>query len=99
SYTTAREETVAQLAEMISRQPQLAPILGPMWARLKDMPQADKISKLLLAVAPPQVQQIEGDDTDIPPHVAAQMQQMQQQMQQMNDLLGKAADEIQKLQS
>lgn len=99
SYTTQREETVAQLSEMISRQPQLAPVLGPMWARLKDMPQSDKISKLLLAMAPPQVQQIEGDGEDVPPHVAAQMQQMKQQIEQMNQLMGQAAQKIQELQS
>lgn len=99
SYTTMREETVDDLAEMIKQQPQLAPVLGPMWARLRNMPQGDKISKLLLAMAPPQVQAIEGEDQDIPPQVAAQMQQMKQQMAQMNDLMGKAAQHIQQLES
>ena len=97
SYTTMREETVQQIADMIQAQPNLAPILGPMWARMKDMPNSDKIAKLLLAMAPPQVQQLESDEDEIPPHVAVKMQAMQQQAQQAGEMMQAAASEIQRL--
>lgn len=98
SYTSQREETAQQLADMIQAQPQLAPVLGPMWARLKDMPESDKISKLLLAMAPPQVQQIESED-DIPPAALAKIQMLEQQSQQMGELMQQAADRIAELES
>ncbi len=97
SYTTQREEAAQQLSDMIQSQPNLAPILGPMWAKLRDMPESDKISRLLLAMAPPQVQQIESGDDDIPPQATAKIQQLQQQAEQMSQALNAAADEIEKL--
>ena len=100
SYTTQRQETAQQLSDMMTAQPQLAPVLGPMWARLKDMPESDKIAKLLLAMAPPQVQAVEEEGAqDIPPHIAAKMQQMEQQAQQMHQMLDQAAERIKELQS
>lgn len=101
SYTTQREDTAQQLADMIQAQPQLAPILGPMWARLKDIPEGDKISRLLLAMAPPQVQQLEGADEgqQVPPEVAARLQQQEQQLQEMHQMLEQAAAKLQELQA
>ena len=99
SYTTQREETAQQLADMIQAQPQLAPILGPMWARLKDMPEGERIARLLLAMAPPQVQQIEQDGADapIPPQVQARLQQAEQQAQAMQQAMDQATQEIARL--
>lgn len=93
SYTTQREETAQQLADMIQAQPNLAPVLGPMWVRMRDMPEADKIARLLLAMAPPQVQALESDE-EIPPAAAAKLQQMQQQMQEMQAVIEQANQHI-----
>jgi hypothetical protein len=100
SYTTQREETAQQLSDMIQAQPALAPVLGPMWAKLKDMPEADKIARLLLAMAPPQVQQLEdGDESaQIPPQVQAKLQAAEQQSQQMQQMMDQAAAKIEELQ-
>lgn len=98
SYTTQREETSDQLAQMISQNPALAPVLGPMWARMKESPYSDKIAKLLLAMAPPAVQQMEADEHDIPPQVAAQLQQSEAQMQKMHQLIDMASQKIMELQ-
>lgn len=89
SYTTLRQETNEALGQIIQSAPQLMPVLGPTWAKLQDWPDADKISKLLLAMAPPQVQAIAADESqeEISPHVAAQMQQMQQAMQQQGQMI------------
>jgi hypothetical protein len=100
SYTTQREETAQQLSDMIQAQPALAPVLGPMWAKLKDMPEADKIARLLLAMAPPQVQQLENGDesAQIPPQVQAKLQAAEQQSQQMQQMMDQAAAKIEELQ-
>lgn len=99
SYTSMREETAQQLSDMIQAQPQLAPVLGPMWARMKDMPESDKIAKLLLAMAPPQVQALENENQDVPPEIAAKMQAMESQAQEMAQMLDLAAQKIKELQS
>lgn len=99
SYTTMREEAAQQLSDMIQAQPQLAPVLGPMWASLRDMPEADKIKRLLLAMAPPQVQQIESDEDEIPPQAQAKILELEQQLQQMSAVMDQAAQKIQELQA
>lgn len=95
SFLTQSQETAAELSEIFRSQPNLLPILGPMWARLKGMPGAEKIAKLMLAMAPLQVQQIEAEDgkqQPIPPQVQMQMQQMQQQIEELAAALEKAAE-------
>lgn len=97
SYTTLREESAANLGELLKTNPQLVPVLGPMWARMQDWPESEKVSKMLLALAPPQVQQIEQGESDVPPEVQAQMQQMQEQIQQMRQMLEQAAATVDEL--
>jgi hypothetical protein len=93
SYSTLRQETNQALSDLMQRAPALMPVLGPTWAKLQDWPDADKISRLLLAMAPPQVQQAaaaEDDQTgqaEIPPKVAAQMQSMKAQSDQMGKMV------------
>lgn len=88
AFTTMRQETAGQLAEMMRGNPQMLAVLGPMWARLQDFPEADKLAKVLLAVAPPQVQAVENEDGEgpqIPPEVLQRIEQMQAQMQAMQE--------------
>jgi hypothetical protein len=93
SYSTLRQETNQALSDIMQRAPALMPVLGPTWAKLQDWPDADKISRLLLAMAPPQVQKAAAEEDDptgkaeIPPQVAAQLQSMQQQSQQMGQMV------------
>lgn len=73
SFSTQREETRAELVEIIRNVPESATILGPMYLRNSDWPGADKAADLL-----------EGkkDGSEIPPEVQQQLQQMQQVIQQ-----------------
>lgn len=57
SYTTLRQEASQGLTAMLQASPQLTPIIGPLWARMQDWPEADKLAKALLTMAPPPVQQ------------------------------------------
>lgn len=82
AFASLREEAAQQLTQIVGQSPQLMTILGPMWARMQDWPEADKVSKLLLAMAPPQVQEIESSDDEIPPAAMMKIQQLQQQLQQ-----------------
>lgn len=96
SYSTQRQEASAALTEVVTRSPQLMPILGPMWARMQDWPEAEKVSKLLLAMAPPAVQAVEQGDSDLPPAAQAQIVALQQQLQQAQQQiqqLSQVADE------
>lgn len=87
SYTTQRQEASQALTEIVKTSPQLMTVLGPMWARMQDWPEAEKVSKLLLAMAPPQVQAIEQGDSDMPPAAQAQIVALQQQLQQAQQQL------------
>jgi Zn-dependent oligopeptidase len=64
-----------------------------MWARMQDWPEAEKVSRMLLAMAPPAVQEIEHGGSDIPPEAQAQISQLKQTLQQLEQAFHKA-DEV-----
>jgi hypothetical protein len=92
-------ETAEQLGEMISRQPQLAPILGPLWAKMRDMPEAKTISRLLTAIAPPPVQALLSEDEEIPPQAQQKIQQLEQQLQEMHQMIDMASTKLEEANS
>lgn len=95
AYTTLREESAEQLANMMQAAPNLMPILGDLWVSMQDWPEADKAAKRLQLMLPPQIQQMEQDGgEEIPPQVQAQMAQMQGQLQQMQQALQQASQII-----
>lgn len=101
NYTTQRQEAAEGIAEILQAAPQFAPVLAPSLVKLKDWPEAEKVSRMLLAMAPPQVQQIanegqEGKEAMLP-QLQAQLQQMQEQMQQMSQMLDAGEQELQRL--
>ena len=94
AYTTLREESAEQLANLFQASPQLVPILGDIWVSMQDWPQAEKAAKRLAMMLPPQIQHAEADGgAQVPPEVAQQMAQMQQQMQQLQQQLQQAQAE------
>jgi hypothetical protein len=102
AYSTQRQEAALQLTELVRATPQLMPVLGPMWARLQDFPEADKLAKVLLTMAPPAVQQLEGVEQggqpQIPPEVQQQMQQAQEHIRQLEQALQQAQAGLDKAQ-
>lgn len=105
NYTTQRQEAAAELTDVIrGADPQTGAVLLPMLLKLRDMPEADKYSRMLLAMLPPPVQQIgneghEGEDEPLPPRVAAMVQQMQQQAEQMQAMLDAGEQELARLEA
>jgi hypothetical protein len=104
NYVTQRAEAAEGLTAALQAAPQASPVLLPALMKLQDWPDAERYSRMLLAMAPPEVQAIanegQGDDEeDIPPRAQAQMRQMQAQMQQMAQMLDAAEPELQRLQA
>lgn len=93
SYTTQRQETSQQLAEMMRGNPQLFTMIGDMWAKMQDWPDAERLARRLKAMLPPQVAQAEDDESDLPPEAMQQIQALQQQIQQLSQALENAAAE------
>jgi Phage P22-like portal protein len=100
AYTTLREEASEHLSQIMTN-PQLAPVVGPIWARMQDWPESDKLSKALLAMAPPPVQQAlnEGTNDNNIDALKAKLQQQEAQMQQMGQAMQQATMQLQQLQS
>lgn len=102
NYTTQRQEAAEGIAEILQAAPAFAPVLAPSLVKLRDWPEADKVSRMLLAMAPPQVQEIanegqDGNEEVLPPAVRTAMEQMQAQMQQMGAMLDAGEKEISRL--
>jgi len=100
SYTSMRTEASQRLVEISQGNPALGAALAPLLVKLNDMPEADKIAKVAIALLPPNVQQVysEEEADDIPAAVKAQMQQMQYQIKQMSQAMDQAGSVIQDLQ-
>jgi hypothetical protein len=104
NYVTQRAEAADGLTAALQAAPQAAPVLLPALMKLQDWPDADRYARMLLTMAPPEVQAIanegQGDDEEeVPPQAQAKMRQMQQHMQQMTQMLDAAEPELQRLQS
>ena len=75
SYQTKRQEASESMTAFAQAAPQLLPAYADLYVQAMDWPMADEIAK---RVRPPGV----GDDEQIPPAAAMQMQQMQQALQE-----------------
>jgi hypothetical protein len=98
SYTTQRSQTQVALAEVMRTNPELTPAIAPVWAMSLDVPNAEKLSQVLTAMAPPQVQEIMNPDANGKPkteELIAKTQQLEQQLQQATDLIKRAGEELQ----
>jgi hypothetical protein len=100
SYTSMRTEASQRLVEISQGNPALGAALAPLLVKLNDMPEADKIAKVAIALLPPNVQQVyaEEENDDIPAAAKAKMQAQDQQIQQMTQAMDQASQAIQQLQ-
>lgn len=98
SFTTRREEAVTAITEMVRSYPDAAPILGDVLVKMMDFPNADKISKRLAAMLPPQIQKMEQEDNGIPQEAQALVMGMEQQLQQQQQKMQEGMQFIQQLQ-
>lgn len=85
SFATQRQEASAALTEMVRANPQMMPIIGPLWAQSLDFPNADKLAQVLTAMAPQPVQAVLNPGADKQPTTAdltAKLDQLQQALQE-----------------
>jgi hypothetical protein len=87
SFTTQREETAAQVGEIIRSYPQGAPILMDVLAENSNWKNADKVSKRFAAMLPPEIRDLEQENDQDPAMLMQQNQQMGQQLQQAEEAI------------
>lgn len=95
--TTMREELKDRLTQLGQANPNLAAALAPLLVRLDDLPEAEKVARICLALLPPNVQAAYNDedaDDGIPPQFKMQMQQQAQQLQQATQMVQQLTQEL-----
>ena len=93
AFQTRQTEAAAEIGELVNGNPQMLSLLGDVWVKMRNFPEADKIAKRLRALLPPQVQQAEEAEdgqAQIPPQIMGVMQQAQQEIQQLHQQLQEA---------
>lgn len=94
SYTTQRSQAQVALSEIMRTSPNLTPAIAPLWAMNLDIPNNDKLSQVLAAMAPPEIQEILNPDASNKP----KPEDLMMQNQQMKQAIEMAAGQISQLQ-
>ena len=85
AYGTQRLEFVDRMTQLAQYAPAVAPLIVPSIVEMMDIPQSEKVVKILEAMLPPQAQAaLKGEDTGIPPEQVQQMvmQEVQKALEQ-----------------
>jgi hypothetical protein len=90
AYSTRQAEAAAEIGELVNGNPQLMALLGDVWVKMRNVPDADKISRRLQALLPPEVRAQEQGEQQLPPQVVQVLQQAQQEIQQLQQALQEA---------
>jgi hypothetical protein len=84
AHKTQREEAVALLGEIMAAAPQTAPMLTDVLVENVDAPGFPRLARRFKAMLPPQIQALEGGDSEMPPAAAAKISQLEGQLQQVS---------------
>lgn len=98
SYSTKRQEFAAMMGDMFSRDPQLMQMAGDLYFRSIDMPGSEQIADRLKKMLPPQLQDKQEGQPEIPPQTQAQIQQMQNALHQSEQHMQQLEQQLQQLQ-
>ncbi len=99
AYSTRRRESAEAMLEWAAKSPEIMQIAGDLIARSQDWPGADKFADRLAKAVPPQFQDEEDGQPQIPPQVQQQVQQMRQQLQQAGQMMQQLQAELEKAES
>jgi len=99
SYTSLRQEAAEGLSQILQANPALTPVIGPMWAKMQDWPDADKVAQALTAMAPPQVQDILKGEDGPSPEMKAFAAETKQHMDQMQAAIQQQQQQMAQLQA
>lgn len=84
SHASKREATAAGMMEFLRVNPQAAPVISDLIAKMQDWPESDRVAERLRAMLPPQLQ--DEADGDMTPQEQMQRQQEMMQAQQKQQL-------------
>lgn len=101
-YTTIREELKERLTTLGQANPALAAALAPILVKLDDLPEAEQIMRVCLALLPPNVQAAyseEDGDAKMPPQVRAKMQALEGQLKQAAEVMQQMQAALQEAQA
>ncbi|HXG71321.1 MAG TPA: portal protein [Gemmatimonadaceae bacterium] len=84
SFQTARQEFIELMAPMFQAKPELFQMFGDIFFDNLDVPYAKQMAARAKKMLPPQLQDDQPGQPEIPPQVQMQMQQMDQQLQQVS---------------
>ena len=93
AYMTRQAEAAAEIGELVNGNPQMMAILGDIWVKMRNIPNADRIAKRFEAMLPPQVRAAEDDEggqKQLDPQVAQVLQQAQTEIQDLQKALQEA---------
>jgi Phage P22-like portal protein len=95
SWQSRLEQGSEEIGQILQAQPNLMPIIGPLYFKFRDFPGSSEIADLLKKVREKQFPGLDDDGTGIPsPEAAqAQIQALQSQVKQMQQALQAAAME------
>jgi hypothetical protein len=88
TYQSRRQEAVASMLKLVEADPQILPIIGDLLVGEMDWPMAKQIASRLKKMLPPPLQDMDGQQPQIPPQAAAQITALQQQMQLVTQKYG-----------
>jgi hypothetical protein len=96
AYQTRQLEAAAEIGEMVNGNPQMMALLGDVWVKMRNFPEADKIAKRLQAMLPPEVRQAEKDeDEELPPEVRSTLESAAQEIEQLQQAVQAMQAELQ----
>jgi hypothetical protein len=97
SFATQRQEAAETYLGLAQAVPGVFDVAGDLLFRAMDLPYSDQIAERIKTMLPPQIQALEQSGGQMPPEVAAAMQQVDmamQQVAQMEAQLQQAAAEV-----
>lgn len=89
NYQTKREQAVQGMSEFVRAYPQAAPIIGDLYVKAQEWPEADRIAERLKKAVPPNL--LDEEEQDQSPEAQMQRQQAMQQQQQAAQMQQTAA--------
>lgn len=99
AYMTRQAEAAAEIGELVNGNPQMMAILGDVWVKMRNIPNAEKIARRFEAMLPPQVkaaEDAEDGQKQLDPQVVQVLQQAQQEIQQLQQALQEAQSGMEK---
>ncbi len=85
SFATRRQEAAETYQQLFGGNEMVFPLIADLLVKSMDLPYAEKIAERLATLLPPEVRELDNQQTDVPPQVMAMMQQAEAAMAQVQE--------------